>query len=102
MMPISCTLGHHLHGERNVVRQRGDDVMLIDHFHRFVGLNVGAGDHALGVLLDPQHLGGIAVVLHHQRLDVQHHVRHVLDHARQGGEFMLSAVDFDLSDGTAL
>ena len=38
---------------------------------------IGAGR----VLLDAQHLGRIAVVLHDQRLDVEHDVGDVLEHA---------------------
>ena len=53
---------------------RGDDVVLVDHLDLLVGADVGAGDRALLVLFDPHHAGLLAVVLHHQRLDVQHDV----------------------------
>ena len=74
-------------------------VMLVDHLDRVVGLDVGPGDHALGVLFDPHAPGALAVVLDDQRLDVEHDVGHVLDHAGQGGEFVLGAVELDLGDG---
>ena len=52
MMPISCdlravlggrhvaaaVLDHHLHHERHVVGQRGDDVVLVDHLDLVVGM----------------------------------------------------------------
>jgi hypothetical protein len=42
------------------------------------------------------------VVLHHQRLDVEHDVRHILEHALDRGEFVLGIVNFDLRDRAAL
>ena len=41
------------------------------------------------------------MVLHHQRLDVEHDVGHVLDHAGQRGELVLGAVHLDLRDRAA-
>ena len=60
-----------------------------------------AGDRAGRVLLDAQHAGRIAVVLHDQRLDVEHDVGDVLEHALDRGEFVLGVVDLDLRDGAA-
>ncbi len=56
---------------------------------------------AARVLLDPHDAGLIAVVLDDQRLDVEHDVGDVLDHAGQRGEFVLGAVELDLRDRAA-
>ena len=53
------------------------------------------------VLLDGDDAGRIAVVLHHQRLDVEHDVGHVLEHAGDRGELVLGAANLDLRDGAA-
>jgi hypothetical protein len=42
------------------------------------------------------------VVLHHERLDVQHDFGDVFEHAFHRGEFMLSVMDLDLRDGASL
>ena len=47
------------------------------------------------------HLGRLAVVLHHQRFDVEHDVGDVFDDAGDRGELVLGAVDLDLRDGAA-
>ena len=60
-----------------------------------------ASDRAGRVLLDAQHRGRIAVVLHDQRLDVEHDVGDVFEHARDRGEFVLGVVNLDLRDGAA-
>ena len=54
------------------------------------------------VTLDAQHLGRVEVVLHHQRLDVEHDVGDVLQDARDRGELVLGVVDLDLGDRAAL
>jgi hypothetical protein len=54
------------------------------------------------VLLDRDHAGRFAVVLDHQRLDVQHDVGDVLQHAGNRRELVLRAADLDLRDGAAL
>ena len=97
----AAVLDHHLDHERHVVGQRGDDVVAVDHLDRFVGLHVGAGHHAALVALDADDLGRFAVVLDDQRLDVEHDVGHVFDHAGQRGELVLRALDLDLRDRTA-
>ena len=88
MMPISWTCGvcsaaghvaaavldHHLQQERHVLGQRGDDVVAVDHVDLIVGLDVGAGDRAAGVLLDAHDAHLLAVVLDHQGLHVEHDV----------------------------
>ena len=51
--------------------------------------------------LDAEHLRRVAVVLHHERLDVQHDVGDVFHHAFDGREFVLRVVDLDLRDGAA-
>ena len=76
-------------------------MVLVDHFDLVVGPHVGAGDRAAAVLLDADDARLLAVVLHHQRLDVEHDVGDVLDHAGQGGEFVLGAVQLDLRDRAA-
>ena len=60
-----------------------------------------AGDRAGRVLLDAEHARRIAVVLHDQRLDVEHDVGDVFEHALDRGEFVLGVVDLDLRDRAA-
>jgi hypothetical protein len=97
----AAVFDHHLDHERHVLGERGDDVIAVDHLHRLVGLHVGAGDHAALVTLDANDLGRFAVILDHQRLDVEHDVGHILDDTRQGGELVLRTLDFNLCDGAA-
>ena len=58
-------------------------------------------DRAGRVLLDAQHAGRIAVVLHDQRFDVEHDVGDVFEHALDRREFVLGVVDLDLRDRAA-
>ena len=53
------------------------------------------------LLLDAEHLGRVAVVLHDQRLDVEHDVGDVFEHAGHRGELVLGVVDLDLRDRAA-
>ena len=112
MMPISwacdllrgghvaaAVLDHHLQQERHVLGQGGDHVVAVDDLDLVVGLDVGPRDRAAGVLLDADHAGLLAVVLDHQRLDVEHDVGHVVQHAGQRGELVLGAVQLDLGHG---
>ena len=97
----AAVLHHHFQQERHVLGQRGDHEILVDDFDLVVGADVGAGDRAFLVLLDPHDAGLLAVVLHHQRLHVQHDVGHVFDHAGQRAELVLGAVHLDLGHGAA-
>src|SRR5271157_1175207 len=74
-------------------------MVAIDDLDLIVGLDVSPRDLAAGVLLDADHSGLLAVVLDHQRLHIEHDVGHVVQHAGQRGEFVLGAVQFDLSHG---
>ena len=61
-------------------------------------MDAGAGPQAAGTPLDPQHAGLIAVAANHQRLGVEHDIRHVFHHAGQIRELVLRAVQFELRD----
>ena len=84
------------------VGQRGDDVILVDDLDAGVGLDVGAGDQARLVLLDGDDRGSNRCGSDDQRLDVQHDVGHVFEHAGDRGELVLGAVDLDLRDRASL
>ena len=95
-------LDDHLQFERHVIGERGQHEVLVDHFNRVVGDDVGTRDRPLGAPLDPNHTRGIAVILDHQALHGEHDVGHVLKHTLDGGELVKGARQFDLGDGTAL
>ena len=60
---------------------------------------VGGGDDAGPLLLEVEGLGALAVQLERDLLEVEDDVRHVLDHALEGREFMEDAFDADGGDG---
>jgi hypothetical protein len=60
------------------------------------------GDQAGRVLFNRDDAGRLAVVLDHQRLDVEHDVSHVFQNAGNRRELVLRAADFDLRDRAPL
>jgi hypothetical protein len=98
----AAILHDHFDDERHVLRQRRDQQVLVDDVHRLVGFDIRRAHFAGGAPLDADDLRRIAVVLHHERLDVQDNVGDVLHHAFNRRELVLSVVNLDLRDRAAL
>ena len=64
-------------------------------------MHVGTGDGAGRALFDRDNARLRRVFLDHQRLDVQHDVGDIFQHAGDRGEFVLGPPNLDLGDGTA-
>ena len=97
-----AVLDGHFQVERHVVGQGAEDVVGIDDLDRLVVEDVGGGDDAPAVAVDPDRPGRFGVVLDHQQLDVQDQVGDVVDHAGDRGKLVLDPQDLDLGDGAAL
>src|SRR4029078_4370818 len=92
----------HFHAERDVVGERGQDMTRVQHLNRLVGFDIASQDRTGRGLLDAQDTGGLAVVFHDERFDVEHDIGDVFGNAPDRREFVLCVVDFDLSDGAPL
>jgi hypothetical protein len=92
----AAVLHDHFHDEGHVIGERRQHMLRVQHFDRFIRLDVGSGDRAGAVLLDTQHARRVAVILHHQRFDVEHDVGDVLEDALDRREFVLRVVHLDL------
>src|SRR5439155_4503964 len=66
-----------------------------------IRLDIRACDRAGSVLFDSDDPRRIAVVLDDERLDVEHDVGNVFQHAGNGRELVLRAADLDLRDDAA-
>ena len=93
---------YHFHVERNIVGKRGDQMVGIDHLDHPVGGDIRAGHGSRHRFLEPDDARLLRRVGDHQGLDVEHDIRHVFEHAGQGREFMLGAVEPDLGHGAPL
>ena len=89
------------HVEHHVVGQRRDHQVLVDHGDGGVGLDHAGGDGAGLLRVQPHRLGLVRVELHHQALDVQDNVGHVLHHPAQAGKLVLRALELDVRDRRA-
>src|SRR5262249_9334870 len=98
----AAILHGHLDYERHVIGEGGDDVVGIDDVDGIVGGDVGVLARALVVAVDGDDLGLLAGIADDQALDVQDDVRHVFDHAGDGGDLVLDALNLDAGDGAAL
>ena len=81
--------------------ERADVLVRVDQFKILVELDVGGGDGAFLVRGQQQRLRFAGVRLEQHLLQVQHDIRHVLDHAVDGRELVHRAVDLDRGDGRA-
>jgi hypothetical protein len=108
MTPISRSLPafssavRYLHDERDVVSQRGDDVLGIDDLNGLIGDDAGRRYHAALVTVDANGARLLAGVLYDQALDVQNDVGDVLDDARDRADFVLNALDLEARDRASL
>ena len=97
----ATVLDGQFHDEGHVIGHGGDDEVLVEDLDLPVGDDARAGDDSTGVLLDAQGPRVGAVILDHQRLDVEHHVGHVLDDSGNRREFVLHALNLNARHGAA-
>ena len=79
-IPPAILDGHFEH-ERDIIGQGAEDVVRVDDLDRLVVEDVGGGDDAPTVAVDPDRPVLLRVVLDDQSFEVQHQVGDVLDHA---------------------
>jgi hypothetical protein len=91
----------HLHDERHVIGQRRQHVFWVEDFDRFVGLDIRAQDRAGRISFDAKHAGRFAVILHDQRLHVEHDIGDVFENTFDRGELVRCVVNLDLRNGAA-
>ena len=101
--PIAAAvLDGHLQMERNVVSQRAENMVRVDDLDGLVVEDIGGGDDAAAVAVDPDGPWCSEWFLTTRQLDVQNEVGDIVDHAGDRRELVLDPLDLDLGDGAAL
>ena len=86
-------LDDHLHVELDVVGQRGQDQVGVDHLDGRGGLDHPRGDGPLDLTVQAEHLGVVGVVFDDEALDAQDDVRDVFHHTGQRHELVVGPGD---------